>query len=46
MRTVKNVVTGGLIIGGAAIIIFDIITIPSGEGLIGVQMIGAGLGGR
>jgi len=45
-QTIKNVVTGGLIIGGAAIIIFDIITIPSGEGLIGVQMIGAGLGGR
>lgn len=37
--TIDTVVTGGLIIGGAAIIIFDIITVPSGEGTLGVMMI-------
>jgi len=37
--TTEQIITGGLIIGGAAIIIFDIVTFPSGEGLIGVEMI-------
>ncbi len=35
----RQIITGGLIVGGAAIIIFDIITIPSGEGMVGVMMI-------
>jgi hypothetical protein len=37
--TGQQFIQGGLILGGAAIIVFDILTIPSGEGLIGVEMI-------
>lgn len=33
----------GLVVGGVAIIAFDAVTIPSGEGLIGVGMIGIAL---
>lgn len=29
----------GVVVGVAAIIVFDIVTVPSGEGLIGVEMI-------
>jgi hypothetical protein len=39
----RQIVTGGLIVGGAAIIIFDIMTIPSGEGMVGVMMINRAL---
>jgi len=39
----RQIVTGGLIVGGAAIIIFDIVTIPSGEGMMGVMMINRAL---
>lgn len=35
----RQIVTGGLIVGGAAIILIDILTIPTGEGMIGVMMI-------
>ncbi len=38
-ETVRHVLVGGTILVGAAIIVVDIVTIPSGEGLIGVQMI-------
>ncbi len=37
--TPEDVLRGLVIVGGAAIIIFDIVTIPSGEGMIGVEMI-------
>lgn len=37
--TPEQFIKGAIIVGGAAIIIFDIVTIPSGEGLIGVEMI-------
>jgi hypothetical protein len=38
-ETIKNTLVVGTVVVGAAIIIFDIVTVPSGEGLVGVQMI-------
>lgn len=38
-ETIRNTLMYGTITVGVGIIIFDIVTIPSGEGLIGVQMI-------
>ncbi|MBK8846767.1 MAG: hypothetical protein IPO27_09595 [Bacteroidetes bacterium] len=38
-NTIRKVIIGGTITVGVGIILFDIFTIPSGEGLIGVQMI-------
>lgn len=32
-------IRGGLIVGGVVIIIIDVLTVPSGEGFIGVEMI-------
>jgi len=37
--TPEDILRGLVIVGGVAIIIFDIFTIPSGEGMIGVEMI-------
>ncbi len=37
--TPEDILRGVVIVGGAAVIIFDIVTIPSGEGMIGVEMI-------
>ena len=40
-QAIKITVGVGMVVGGAAIIIFDVVTIPSGEGAIGVLMIGS-----
>jgi RHS repeat-associated protein len=42
-ETVEKTLVWGTVAVGVGIIVFDIATIPSGEGLIGVQMIGAAL---
>jgi hypothetical protein len=42
-KTVERTLVWGTVAVGVGIIVFDIVTIPSGEGLIGVQMIGAAL---
>ncbi|MFA0961230.1 colicin E3/pyocin S6 family cytotoxin [Roseivirga sp. BDSF3-8] len=38
-ETVEDILVGGVVLVGVGIIIFDIVTIPSGEGMIGVLMI-------
>lgn len=42
-KTVERTLVCGTVAVGVGIIVFDIVTVPSGEGLIGVQMIGAAL---
>ncbi|MCJ8167146.1 colicin E3/pyocin S6 family cytotoxin [Pontibacter sp. E15-1] len=42
-KTIEKTLIYGTVAVGVGIIVFDILTVPSGEGLIGVQMIGAAL---
>jgi hypothetical protein len=45
LATSDEAITLGLVGAGVAIIIFDIVTVPSGEGAIGVALIKKALGG-